>query len=35
MGKPIGSDLVEEPDAAPAEYELVQDDSLVSEDVTN
>ena len=35
MGKPIGSDLVEEPDDAPAEYELVQDDSLVSEDGTN
>ena len=32
MGKPIGSDIVEEPDDAPAAYELVPDDSLVSED---
>ena len=35
MGKPIGSDDVEEPDDAPAEFELVQEDSLVSEDVTS
>ena len=34
MGKPIGSDRVEEPDDAPAAYELVPDDSLVSEDGT-
>ena len=35
MGKPIGSDDVEEPDDAPAEFELVQEDSLVSEDATS
>ena len=35
MGKPIGADVVEEPDDAPGEYELVQEDSLVSEDVTS
>lgn len=35
MGKPIRSDSGEEPDEAPAEYELVQADSLVSEDVTS
>ena len=33
MGKPIGADVIEEPDDAPADYELVQEDSLVSEDV--
>ena len=35
MGKPIGADVVEEPDDAPGEYELMQEDSLVSEDVTS
>ena len=30
MGKQIASDDIEEPDEAPAEYELVQEDSLVS-----
>ena len=30
MGKQIGSDDIEEPDEAPVEYELVQEDSLVS-----
>ena len=35
MGKPIGSDDVAEPDDAPAEFELVQADSLVSEDATS
>ena len=34
MGKPIGSDVVEEPDDVPAAYKLVQQDSLLSEDVT-
>ena len=35
MGKPIGTDVIEEADDAPTEYELVQEDSLVSEDVTS
>ena len=35
MGKQIASDNIEEPDEVPAEYELVQEDSLVSEDVTS
>ena len=34
MGKQIASDLIEEPDEAPTEYELVQEDSLVAEDIT-
>ena len=34
MGKPIGSDIVEEPDDVPAANELVQQDSLLPEDVT-
>ena len=29
------SDGIEEPDEVPAEYELVQEDSLVSENVTD
>ena len=32
MGKPIASDAVEEADEPPAEYEVVQQDSLVAED---
>ena len=35
MGKPIGTDVIEEADDAPAKYELVQEHSLLSEDVTN
>ncbi len=35
MGKPIGTDVIEEADEAPAEYELVQEHSLLSEDVTS
>ena len=35
MGKQIASDGIEEPDEVPAEYELVQEDSLVSENVTD
>ena len=35
MGKQIASDVIEELDEAPAEYELVQEDSLVSGDVTD
>ena len=35
MGKPIGLGDAEEPDDAPAEFELVQEDSLVSEDATS
>ena len=34
MGKPIGSDIVEEADDVPADYELVQEDSLLAEDMT-
>ena len=34
MGKPIGSDAIEEADDVPAEYELVQEDSLLAENVT-
>ncbi len=34
MGKQIASDLIEEPDKAPADYELVQEDSRMSEDLT-
>ena len=30
MGKQIASDDIEEPDEAPEEYELVQEDSLAS-----
>ena len=32
MGKQIASNVIEEADEAPAEYELVQEDSLASED---
>ena len=35
MGKQIASDVIEEPDEAPTEYELVQEDSLVSGDATD
>ena len=35
MGKPIGTDVIEEADDAPAEYELVQEHGLLSEDVTS
>ena len=33
MGKPIETDVIEEADDAPAEYELVQEHSLLSEGV--
>ena len=34
MGKEIAAGLIEEPDEAPTGYELVQEDSLVAEDIT-
>ena len=34
MGKPIGTDVIEEADDAPAEYELVQEHGLLSDDRT-
>lgn len=34
MGKQIASNAIDEPDEAPAQYELVQEDSRISEDVT-
>ena len=35
MGKQIASDVIEEPDEMPGEYELVQEDSLTTGDVTD
>ena len=34
MGKRVASDVIDEPEEAPAEYELVHEDSRMSEDVT-